>query len=182
MRKCCVYACVSAACVRVCVCEWERVWRALCGCPANASTNCIRAPPSTATATPTPTTRRRLSLPVAAACITRSFPPVGRTRLSARYRRSFACDFAFFGKFPLTTLSFASVFFIHLSLFYSRPTVVERVRVGRVCAFSRLFSSPTLTIPSTCTKVYTGYTSSVVDRARHSYSRPSIILSVLVAQ
>jgi len=33
------------------------VWRALCGCPANASINCERAPPSTVTATPTRTTR-----------------------------------------------------------------------------------------------------------------------------
>jgi hypothetical protein len=120
---------------RVSVC----VWRALCGCPANASINCIRAPPSTAT--PTPTTRRRLSLPVATACITRSFPPVGRLRQSARVTATtvvrFACDFAFFGLLPVRhcrSLIFLLPIFIlsvscSLSLFYS-IAVADRVRVS----------------------------------------------------
>lgn len=124
---------------RVSVC----VWRALCGCPANASINCIRAPPSTATATPTTTTRRRLSLPVATACITRSFPPVGRHRQSARVTATtvvrFACDFAFFGLLPVRhcrSLIFLLPIFIlsvscslSLTLFYS-IAVADRMRVS----------------------------------------------------
>lgn len=160
------------------------MWRAPCGCPANASTNRVRAPPSTptATATATATPRRRLSLPVAAACITRSFPPVGRPRLFARHRRSFAYDFAFFGNFPLTTLSSGPVFFsllFRLSHFCFRPTAVGRVRIS---AFARFFSSPTPTIPGTCTQVHTGFTPSVVDRSRRSQTRPQLILYLLVAQ
>jgi len=96
-----------------------------------ASTNCIRAPPSTATVTPTPTTtRRRLSLPVAAACITRSFPPVGRHRLSARRHRSFTCDFAFFGNFPFTALSLVLFYFFRLFLIILFPSSDRR----RACA------------------------------------------------
>lgn len=108
---------------RVCVkCKFVCVWRALCGCPANASINCVRAPPSTATATPTRTTRRRLSLLVATACITRSFPPV-RSSSSVRPPPSFVrVRFRVFPLFPYARDTIVRPFVIYLFIiFFFKP-------------------------------------------------------------
>lgn len=127
------------------------MWRALCGCPANASINCGRAPPSTATATPTRTTRRRLSLLVATACITRSFPPV-RSSSSVRPPPSFvSVRFRVFPLFPYardTIVRPIVIYLFFLQIVLSLPIRLSLVSLpSNVCAcwgssreFPRFFS------------------------------------------